>query len=79
MEAAAAGIERANADAGVYSDGTYLHVGRCDKLTLTDLSGKTVKAELNGGKVGLQHLVPGVYIYSVQSDGRMASGKFIKK
>ncbi len=72
-------IEDVNVAEGVHVDGAYLHVGQCERLTITDLSGKTVKAELNGGKVGLHHLVPGVYIYNVQSNGKATSGKFIKE
>ncbi len=73
------GIQRVEEASDVYSDGKYLHVGNCEQLILSDLSGKTIKAERNGGKVDLQGLGRGVYIYNVVHNGKVASGKFVKE
>ena len=63
----------------VYSDGAYLYVGECTALTISDLSGRAVDAAVVDGKVDLQNLTPGVYIYNVVNNDKNATGKFIKK
>ncbi len=66
------------AAANIHCDGTYLYVGECTSVLITDLSGRTVDAPVVNGKVEVKSLATGVYVYKVVNNNRVVSGKFIK-
>ncbi len=72
-------IDISTDEINVYCDGEFLYVGECSSVVISDLSGRTLPAIVVDGKVDLQSLTPGTYIYNVSYDCKTSAGKFIKK
>ncbi len=75
---AASAIDIEADELNVRFDGSYLYVGECTAMTISDLSGRTIDLAVVDGKVDLQSLTTGVYMYSVVNGDKKVAGKFIK-
>ncbi len=69
-------LDITNSEEAVYCDGEYLYVGECNSVVISDLFGRTFEVAVVDGKVSLQGLANGVYVYNVDN---AVAGKFIKK
>lgn len=59
--------------------GNFLRIsGNVEKADLYDLNGRKINAAINNSTIDLSELPSGVYIYKVQIDGKLQTGKLVK-
>ena len=76
----ATSIETAQADkVSVHADNEYLCVGDNATVSIFDICGKKIDAKVVNGKVSIEGLANGIYLYKVVAENGQATGKFIKK
>lgn len=56
-----------------------LYVNTRGTVSVADASGKKVDVAVDAGKVDINRLAPGVYLYDIVSDEGKITGKFVKK
>ena len=65
--------------ANVYVDNDYLYVGEATNISIFNICGKRINAKSIEGKIAINNLSAGIYLYEMTINNKPVSGKFIKK